>query len=276
MLHLLPGVVPSVPAHDRSSTQHDAPEPPGTDDSFGDVGGAPATSAFRASGSVIPRALPNSPRRGFLALRARRSVGVMSARAGVLPRRRRARHDRFTPEPAVPLGRHRSVWEAAVRPRLLPGRHCRSGEQPAKVAGRVRFRAEQPSRRLVSFGCLPTHQTIEPAGPVFHALRATEGSGWRCPTCPWSSQSRSRRRATVLPVRPIRVTPSGTLLLVGHRQVGPATGATTPAAGQVQVSTKTAVAALDPHRWEVVVAKDRPRASAGIGVDAVIRARRLS
>jgi len=65
-------------------------------------------------------------------------------------------------------------------------------------------------------------------------------------------------------------------LLVGHRQVGPATGATTPAAGQVQVSTKTAVAALDPHRWEVVVAKDRPRASAGIGVDAVIRARRLS
>jgi len=59
MLHLLPGVDPSVPAHDRSSTQHDAPEPPGTDDSFGDVGGAPATSAFRASCSVIPRALPN-------------------------------------------------------------------------------------------------------------------------------------------------------------------------------------------------------------------------
>ena len=42
------------------------------------------------------------------------------------------------------------------------------------------------------------------------------------------------------------------------------------------VSTETAVAALDPHRWEVVVAKDRPRASAGTGVDAVIRARRLS
>ena len=72
------------------------------------------------------------------------------------------------------------------------------------------------------------------------------------------------------------VAPGGTLLLVGHRPVDPATGATTPAAGQVQVSTETAVAALDPHRWEVVVAKDRPRASAGTGLDAVIRARRLS
>jgi hypothetical protein len=128
MLHVLTGVDPSVRAHDRSSTQHDASEPPGTDDSFGDVGGSPATSAFRASGSVIPRALPNSPRRGFLALRARRSVGLMSARAGVLPRRRRARPDRFTPEPAVPLGRlPLPVWEAAVRSRLLPGRQTGSG-----------------------------------------------------------------------------------------------------------------------------------------------------
>jgi SAM-dependent methyltransferase len=72
------------------------------------------------------------------------------------------------------------------------------------------------------------------------------------------------------------VAPGGTLLLVGHRPVDPATGAATPAAGQVQVSVEAAVAALHPHRWEFVVAEDRPRAAAGTGVDAVIRARRLS
>ena len=68
----------------------------------------------------------------------------------------------------------------------------------------------------------------------------------------------------------------GTLLLVGHRPVDPATGAPTPAAGQVQVSVDTALAALDPGRWEIVVAEDRPRAAAGTGVDAVVRARRLA
>ena len=72
------------------------------------------------------------------------------------------------------------------------------------------------------------------------------------------------------------VAPGGTLFLVGHRPVDPATGAATAAAGQVQVSVDTAVAALDPGRWEVVVAEDRPRAAAGTGVDAVIRARRHS
>jgi 2-polyprenyl-3-methyl-5-hydroxy-6-metoxy-1,4-benzoquinol methylase len=69
--------------------------------------------------------------------------------------------------------------------------------------------------------------------------------------------------------------PGGTLLLVGHRPVDPATGAATPAAGQVQVSVETALPALD-HQWEVEVAEDRPRATAGTGVDAVIRARRVS
>ena len=39
---------------------------------------------------------------------------------------------------------------------------------------------------------------------------------------------------------------------------------------------RRAVAALDPADWEVVVAEDRPRAAAGSGVDAVIRARRRS
>lgn len=71
------------------------------------------------------------------------------------------------------------------------------------------------------------------------------------------------------------VTPGGTLFLVGHRPIDPATGAATPAAGQVQVSVKAAVAALDPRRWEIVVAGGRPRAVADTGVDAVIRARRL-
>jgi hypothetical protein len=44
----------------------------------------------------------------------------------------------------------------------------------------------------------------------------------------------------------------------------------------VQVSVKAAVAALDSRRWEFGVAEDRPRAARGTGVDAVIRARRLS
>ena len=72
------------------------------------------------------------------------------------------------------------------------------------------------------------------------------------------------------------VAPGGTLFLVGHRPVDPATGAATPAAGQVQVSVQAALAALDPRQWEFVVAEDRPRAAAGTGVDAVIRARRLA
>ena len=66
----------------------------------------------------------------------------------------------------------------------------------------------------------------------------------------------------------------GTLFLVGHRPVDPATGAATAAATQVQVSVEEALAALDPGRWELVVAEERPRPAAGSGVDAVIRARR--
>ena len=72
------------------------------------------------------------------------------------------------------------------------------------------------------------------------------------------------------------VAPGGTLLLVGHRPIDPATGAATPAAGQVQVSVDEAVAALEPARWEFAVAEDRPRRQAGTGVDAVICAQRLS
>ena len=68
----------------------------------------------------------------------------------------------------------------------------------------------------------------------------------------------------------------GTLFLVGHRPIDPATGAATAAAGQVQISVDAAVAALDPGSWELIVAEDRPRAVAGTGVDAVICARRLS
>ena len=66
----------------------------------------------------------------------------------------------------------------------------------------------------------------------------------------------------------------GTLFLVGHRPTDPATGAPTAAAGQTQVSVEAARAALDRDAWELVVAEDRPRAAAGTGVDAVIRARR--
>ncbi|HEY6726345.1 MAG TPA: class I SAM-dependent methyltransferase [Polyangiaceae bacterium] len=72
------------------------------------------------------------------------------------------------------------------------------------------------------------------------------------------------------------VAPGGTLLLVGHRPIDPATGAATAAANQVQVSVEAARAALDPRLWELMVAEERPRAVAGTGVDAVIRARRRS
>lgn len=71
------------------------------------------------------------------------------------------------------------------------------------------------------------------------------------------------------------VAAGGTLLMVGHRPIDPATGASTAAAGQIQVSVENATAALDPHRWELIVAEDHPRPVAGTGVDAVIRARRL-
>lgn len=66
----------------------------------------------------------------------------------------------------------------------------------------------------------------------------------------------------------------GTLLLVGHRPVDPATGAATAAAGQCQVSVEQAVGALDPTRWAIESTEER-RPVVGSGVDAVIRARRL-
>lgn len=72
------------------------------------------------------------------------------------------------------------------------------------------------------------------------------------------------------------VAPGGRLFMVGHRPIDPATGAPTAAASQVQVSVESAVAALDPSRWELAVAEERPRAVAGTGVDAVILARRVT
>ena len=68
----------------------------------------------------------------------------------------------------------------------------------------------------------------------------------------------------------------GTLFLVGHRPIDPTTGATTAAAGQVQVSVEAAVAALGQDRWQLVAADERRRPVPGTGVDAVIRARRCS
>jgi SAM-dependent methyltransferase len=72
------------------------------------------------------------------------------------------------------------------------------------------------------------------------------------------------------------VASGGTLFLVGHRPIDPVTGKPTAAASQVQVSVESATAGLDPSGWELVVAEERPRAIAGTGVDAVIRARRVT
>jgi 2-polyprenyl-3-methyl-5-hydroxy-6-metoxy-1,4-benzoquinol methylase len=71
------------------------------------------------------------------------------------------------------------------------------------------------------------------------------------------------------------VAPGGTLFMVGHRPIDPATGKPTAAASQVQISVESAIAALDPSDWQFVVAEERPRAVVGTGVDAVILARRL-
>jgi len=68
------------------------------------------------------------------------------------------------------------------------------------------------------------------------------------------------------------VAPGGTLFLVGHLPVDPATGEPTPAAGQVQVTVDDAVGALDARHWQIIVAEERRRAEAGAGVDAVVRA----
>jgi 2-polyprenyl-3-methyl-5-hydroxy-6-metoxy-1,4-benzoquinol methylase len=72
------------------------------------------------------------------------------------------------------------------------------------------------------------------------------------------------------------VAPGGTLFMVGHRPIDPATGNTTAAASQLQISVERAVGALDPNGWKLVVAEERRRAVAGTGVDAVILARRVT
>ncbi|MBE7484241.1 MAG: methyltransferase domain-containing protein [Polyangiaceae bacterium] len=72
------------------------------------------------------------------------------------------------------------------------------------------------------------------------------------------------------------VAPGGTLFVVGHRPIDPATGEPTAAAGQVQVSVESALAVLDQREWVLEVAAERARAVTGTGVDAVIRARRAT
>jgi SAM-dependent methyltransferase len=68
------------------------------------------------------------------------------------------------------------------------------------------------------------------------------------------------------------VAPGGTLFLVGHLPVDPATGAPSPAAGQTQVTVDDALEALDSDEWEILVSEERLRSAAGTGVDAVVRA----
>jgi hypothetical protein len=88
----------------------------------------------------------------------------------------------------------------------------------------------------------------------------------------WNAQPNDTFRVRV--ARPQLRGPS--TMMAMPEAVDPTTGAATAAAGQVQVSVESAVAALDPRRWELIVAQERPRPVAGTGVDAVIRARRLS
>lgn len=68
------------------------------------------------------------------------------------------------------------------------------------------------------------------------------------------------------------VAPGGTLFLVGHLPVDPATGAPSPATGQTQVTVDAVLEALAPREWEILVSEERLRSAAGTGVDAVVRA----
>lgn len=72
------------------------------------------------------------------------------------------------------------------------------------------------------------------------------------------------------------VTVGGSLLMIGHRPIDPATGTRTQASGQVQISVEEALAVLDPARWEIRIAEERPRELHGSGVDAIIHAQRLA
>lgn len=71
------------------------------------------------------------------------------------------------------------------------------------------------------------------------------------------------------------VAPGGTLLIVGHQPIDPATGEPTRAADQVQVSVDSVLSALSDRGWAIEVAEERERSAAGDGVDAVVRARRI-
>lgn len=68
------------------------------------------------------------------------------------------------------------------------------------------------------------------------------------------------------------VAPGGTLFMVGHQSVDPATGKPTRAAGQHQVSIDEAGAALRVGEWEIVTLENRRRDDRMGGVDAVVRA----
>ena len=66
------------------------------------------------------------------------------------------------------------------------------------------------------------------------------------------------------------VAPGGTLVLVGHLPVDPATGQPSRAAGQHQVTLPEALAVLDEHEWDVTVAHEVPHSRGGDGADAVV------
>jgi hypothetical protein len=95
-------------------------------------------------------------------------------RSAPLVSRTRRHHRRPSiPSPALPC---ESIRGRSRNAASVPGS---ATLQKWRATGRShRWRSSSPgeaSRRLVSFGCLPAHQAIEPAGPVFHAVRAEDG-----------------------------------------------------------------------------------------------------
>ena len=130
--------------------------------------------------------------------RASGSQGVCWRRASSPPSKRFGRGDRVAALHQRQRRRSRGsrgcvTPRGAVWSRLPLWRHCRSGEQAARDASGVRFRPDQGSRRLVSFGCVPTrrHQAIEPGGPVFRALLRNGGQLSRSTCAPSRGERRS-------------------------------------------------------------------------------------
>ena len=155
-----------------------------------------------------------------------------------------------------------------VRQRCTPVTVAFDDEAVADLFDRMVDAGIPPARFARVWLHTPPGASVEPSHVDEETFQRVFGG------CDWAVMGILGRTGNVYARLRFNAGPGGTLLLVGHRPIDPATGAPTPAANQIQVSVEEAVAALDSAEWEFVVAEERLRAIAGTGVDAVIFARR--